>query len=509
MKNKKAKYFIGLSLLGVVLSSVSITSAWFIVNSKVTVQPSQNVQIVTKGNDLLVANYGTNTWGAILDRSASDVLSTTDISGNGEHLYFPKKLNRSDNKPIMDSFMEVTSTGQFDSTYYVDYKISFKTSFKMDVYLEEQSTISPMEKIDGNIATMARKSSNGSFSADGIAGAVRVAFLELNSDNTTTLKNVWVPNDKYQLYYDDASNARFILNGERESSYKYVEYDEALGYQIKTYTADDIAAGKITIGGEGQLAKLDDATGEVTINNAAPLLSFRDSTTETIKSMVIRIWIEGTDREADKALAGGRFNYNFQFVGVLKETNPNTIVELNKPYVYNDTAKTVYTVETHEESYNTSGAFQYYNSINTFREYGLSLDVTMETPVIHLHDQYGRRVTTWTKYTGTGDSTDYVEGTATYTSILEWLPDYYVIYQKNDKKLYKLGDTQPLKDGEIEYSTNGIDWYEYNATALDSEYDLTLTTIFVRFNETRYVRASERQIIRVNQKDGAHLFGVI
>ena len=33
---------------------------------------------------------------------------------------------------------------------------------------------------------------------------------------------------------------------------------------------------------------------------------------------IVRIWFEGTDREADKALNGGRVNYNLVFLGIDK-----------------------------------------------------------------------------------------------------------------------------------------------------------------------------------------------
>ena len=36
-------------------------------------------------------------------------------------------------------------------------------------------------------------------------------------------------------------------------------------------------------------------------------------TKETIVKIVIRIWVEGTDREAVKSVIGGKFNFNLTF----------------------------------------------------------------------------------------------------------------------------------------------------------------------------------------------------
>ncbi len=39
------------------------------------------------------------------------------------------------------------------------------------------------------------------------------------------------------------------------------------------------------------------------------------------KTVKIRIWFEGTDREAHQALAGGNVNVKLKFVGIAKETD--------------------------------------------------------------------------------------------------------------------------------------------------------------------------------------------
>ena len=80
--------------------------------------------------------------------------------------------------------------------------------------------------------------------------------------------------------------------------------------------------GLITLGSAGLANK--NSSSVSMIQNAAPLLSF---SAEDIyrqggactKNLTIYIWVEGTDREADKATVGGNMKYKFEFIGIQKD----------------------------------------------------------------------------------------------------------------------------------------------------------------------------------------------
>ena len=54
------------------------------------------------------------------------------------------------------------------------------------------------------------------------------------------------------------------------------------------------------------------------------LFDIKSTGNEVKFGLKVRIWIEGTDREAVEALKGGRFKFNLSFVGFTKVENNNT-----------------------------------------------------------------------------------------------------------------------------------------------------------------------------------------
>ena len=55
----------------------------------------------------------------------------------------------------------------------------------------------------------------------------------------------------------------------------------------------------------------------------SPILTHIDSNLEEVieKRLVVRLWYEGTDREADQALGGGHVNFNLKFNGLQEKEN--------------------------------------------------------------------------------------------------------------------------------------------------------------------------------------------
>jgi len=311
------------------------TFAWFIFNDTATLQTQENMQI-TAGNKLeilLVNDAGEalvdqddSTWNASWS-SIIGVKTPTriypDITGDGQNFYFPQVLK--DDEPAemtYDKFVDISTVPENRDSYYITINVKFRTTTPMDIYLAQGSSVSAIEELHNTSETTheyTNESMFGNFSRDAIAGAVRVAFCE-KEGSSINLKNVWIPNDKYQLLYnstfrDDVDG--FTKDGERET-FKYLarsSTDDSL-METVTYTADYYANRKVTVGSQ-LLASPTDAI----INESACLLSFDANDVingAAVKTMVIRIWIEGTDREAHMALADGQMKYDFKFVGIAK-----------------------------------------------------------------------------------------------------------------------------------------------------------------------------------------------
>jgi len=205
--------------------------------------------------------------------------------------------------------------------YFVTVQVHFRSASNISVYLANTSAITPAntEVVGDN------KSMFGEFSSDYIAGAARVAFLE-NTESGEVLKNVWIPNENIAL---SASTNPATLNPNSTTlerfentvypyGYMYVEENHVL---LNPYTWEDYTNGVASVGSKSLAIPATETT-ESRINHATPLLTFEntDGKMQT-KTLTVRIWVEGTDREADKALVGGKMNYLLNFIGIRKQTN--------------------------------------------------------------------------------------------------------------------------------------------------------------------------------------------
>lgn len=303
-KNKKMVIFSSICVI-LLVALVGGTVAWFYINEEVNIDYGSSI-FCEAGDSLeiaLVENGTANKWTSSIDYSAGEY-TTIDISGNGAHLYRPIEI---DEHQQPTGFIEaVSNLDDRDSFDYVEMVVAFRSLSKMNVYLSEESFILPVNPSNntGNIY--------GKFSRDYIAGAMRVAVVD-----DTDVKMVWAPNSQYQLIQNPNGSYDFKSgedgNSTPETNYRYVDKDEngkmvekqvtADWYADKTFVVDSTGANKDNSGKSPVLVSLNPASeGEY-----------------AEKTVRIRIWFEGTDREAHQALAGGNVKVKLKFVGIYKE----------------------------------------------------------------------------------------------------------------------------------------------------------------------------------------------
>ncbi|MBR5250491.1 MAG: hypothetical protein IKV38_00520, partial [Clostridia bacterium] len=269
--------------------------------------------------EIMNVNSEVQAWGneIILETDKSAVCP--DITGNGLDFYYPTYLVDGDTPNMADvgSYRKLTESNA--SQYMVTLRIKFRTSDAISVYLGQKSYVKP--KSTEYRGEGVRKSAFGDFSADYIAGCSRVAFVGIE-DDAEVLKSVWIPNDTYQVAYEENSdNALFYTSGTREEAYGYHTVEENM-VVAKTYTGEDYANANVMVGNKNLATEATSSVAPM-INNSKALLTFSGESVEE-KELIIRMWFEGTDREADKALAGGQVLYNFNFVGISKTNVSNT-----------------------------------------------------------------------------------------------------------------------------------------------------------------------------------------
>ena len=304
--NKKRIIFSSVCVI-LLMALVGGTLAWFYVNEEVTVDYGNSI-FCEAGDSLEIAliEQGTaSRWTSAIDYRSGE-FTTVDISGNGAQLYRPSEINEYQ-QPV--DFKDAVSSLENSFSYdYIELEVAFRSLSQMNVYLSEESFIEPVDPDNGE------SNIYGNFSRDYIAGAMRVAILEGND-----VKMLWAPNSQYQLIQNGNGSYSFNpgYNGSSipESSYSYYAEDENGALMQTEITAEEYATKKCVVDSTGAHKSY---TGE-----SAVLVSLNPAEEGAYdqKNVRIRIWFEGTDREAHQALAGGNVNVKLKFVGVYKETD--------------------------------------------------------------------------------------------------------------------------------------------------------------------------------------------
>ena len=290
MVNKKKKIIISILSLVLILALAGGVYAWFYMNESTYVDYGSDI-VCEAGKSLEISADNGNSWNGVITRDGFSS-ETQDITGDGANLYRPTQMDDY-NQPVAYenavAYDSATQTGDF-----VEMTLRFRSTSAMDVYLSGESFVSPTNPDkEGNIF--------GSFSRDYIAGAARVAFIE----NGTT-KMVWAPNPNYQLTRNDNGTYTFAADGQPETYY----YTNA-SYRTVAYSAEDFAASRFVTG----TTEADTAT----TGKSARLFSIRPTENNYgYAELTVRIWFEGTDREASEALAGGQVKVKLKFTGIDK-----------------------------------------------------------------------------------------------------------------------------------------------------------------------------------------------
>lgn len=332
-----------LLLVNIVLlcALATATFAWFIFDDRATVESDGNMTIMA-GSGLEI--FYNESWGNHHDATIN-MVTYPDITGNGVNFYCPMVLDTHD-LPLDDPSTFEHIHAENADKYYITLNLKFRTSEAVKVYLSSESKIiGPNIDTPVNQLPEGNKSLSGNHSRDGIAGAVRVAFVEDTGTTSPSVK-IWIPNDRYELSKTESGTTEFSTNPVSDAENDrtideireiFTTVDTAVnnvqtiqtvypyGYQAVSegrmksfyWTDEDYCSGKVFVGNDLASAGM--------VNNATPILDFTDNVDGRVqeKSISVRIWIEGTDREADKALLGGAIKYVFKFVSVKKGANEN------------------------------------------------------------------------------------------------------------------------------------------------------------------------------------------
>lgn len=370
--NQRAKIII--SVLLTLFLLITATAAWFFTNNDVEVDYGSTIQCEA-GNSLEISVDGGETWHSSVQYSSISP-RIIDISGNGVNLYKPNIIT---DEGIPQSFVNATPAATNDKGEmvgdYIEMKVMLRSASVMNVYFSGESSVLPKS------TSAEDKNIYGNFSKDFIAGAVRVAVIE-EVNGSEELRMIWAPNPKYELYEKNSDGGYgFRENGTPESSYSYYVANNAelTDMGVETVSAEKYVNKQFVVGSTG---------GDITTSGNSPILTVLDTKLKPedqvyTKTIIVRIWFEGTDREAHQALSGGWVDMKFKFNGMqksapdaAKQAEINEIVyfggevkNLKDGMMYTTDGRQWFTYSSSEPVQFTSGATYYFKYPETDTHY--------------------------------------------------------------------------------------------------------------------------------------------
>ncbi len=313
--NKSKKMIILTSFIYLVLfTGLIATFSWFFINKEIEIDygseivceagTSLEISMLQKRDEETLEETWTDYSGYIKYKGV--VPKIADITGDGTKLYRPTSLvnNQETGELEPEGLTDAIKINEEGFGDYLELEVKFRTTSTMNVYFSGESSVLPLNSHDTN------PNAFGDFSKDYIAGAIRIAFLEKEEDGSEELKLIWAPNPNVELVKNKQSGKYSLRTNGPTETYYYYKYDEDLKEVVKFAVTDEEYANKKFVIGSTK-------TTESMVNNSPILTTLSPELNEMVEqTMIIRIWFEGTDREADQALSGGQVSMNLKFIGM-------------------------------------------------------------------------------------------------------------------------------------------------------------------------------------------------
>lgn len=286
MKDNKKILAIIYQSIFVLLAFIAVSFAWFTYSDKAS---TSGIDLDVKGVvNISISNDG-STWGTSTTVTPPDGVTISELSGDGANLYYPVIVDK--------KITGYTNADQFSSTdpSYIEFKFYILSNGPAQMTYGIGCSVEPL---------------NGSKLEDNIAGAVRVACFETTNGKVPANSVVWAPNSTYQ-YTSGTSGKKGTVNktGTVESSYTYATGNSTT---LKTIETNKNASG---VSPDGSFV-----WGAITEQMVADMNPFLVINSEygvqSIHEITVRIWVEGTDREAVKDLMTGQFKVKLCFKAV-------------------------------------------------------------------------------------------------------------------------------------------------------------------------------------------------
>ena len=151
------------------------------------------------------------------------------ISGDGLQFFEPSFVKVAEDytdKLDIDTLDKAGQVSWFDVTNirndittekakYIEYKLRFRNDKICNVFLTNESKVTPDSSADYDPLTYKENLNQSNFSRNFISATARIAFLNTDSSGNLSLHNLWIPNDDIELTHTDRTEKDIITYEEQ------------------------------------------------------------------------------------------------------------------------------------------------------------------------------------------------------------------------------------------------------------------------------------------------------
>jgi hypothetical protein len=260
-----------------VLALVVVSFAWFTYSDEIS---TTGINLEVKGAINISISNDQKNWNTVTNISPSGVMKLTELSGDGINLFSPVIADK--------NVIGYTHVGEFSESNlsYLEFKFYINSNGPAQLTYGVGCSVVP---------------SNNSKLQDNIAGAIRVACFDTTGGKTPTSSVVWAPNSTYQYSSGSVNKA-----GTVETKYTYATGSSTTLKEVLTNgNTSGVSEDKNFVWG--------DITEQMVADMNPFLIINTEHGEKSVSEVTVRIWIEGTDREAVKDLIGGQFKVHLSF----------------------------------------------------------------------------------------------------------------------------------------------------------------------------------------------------
>lgn len=291
-------------IVSVIVVMVIAAFAWFYSGTRGTAEDM--VTQVGKAYYVQISDGG-GKWEDDLVKPIGINRDFKEISGNGTDFYVPvydvlgSDADEEGSEGFYTDLVSFEKLSEEKTGYYYEEVLEFRSDIEQQIYLSPLSYVVAPD----------------SDTEDFICGAVRIAFFEIDKDGNETLSCIWAPNstieysteesllytdgnvEEYYCYQNGAlSTAQIPTNGEVSGYYA--------PYKFMWSNAEPATAEEQLYDGQN-------------LPEEAPILLSLDTRKEDsadihyYKTMKVKVWLEGNDRECVKLLNSQKFKIKLEF----------------------------------------------------------------------------------------------------------------------------------------------------------------------------------------------------